>query len=93
MQGRGTSPPTIDARRRYPWTDVEDRFLAAAKRQRFSDKAIATALGRTPSGIHERARKLREAGVLLCHREEEIDLLERLLDEARSPEVHAEEAE
>jgi len=75
----------IDARHRYPWTEADERFLIAAKRARFGDKDIAHALKRTPTSVGEKARKLREAGVLLCHREEEIDLLERLMAEAQQP--------
>lgn len=81
----------IDTRHRYPWTPADERFLIRAKRERFSDKAIATVLKRTPESVGEKARKLREAGVLLCHREEELDTLERLLAEAQMPEVRGEE--
>lgn len=76
----------IDKRSRYPWTEADERFLIAAKRHRFCDKDIANILQRSPNSVGEKARKLRDAGVLLCHREEEIDLLERLLDEAKQPE-------
>lgn len=84
---------TLDTRHRYPWTEADERFLIAAKRERFPDKAIASVLGRTPQSVGEKARKLREAGVLLCHREEELDTLERLMAEAQMPEVHGEEEE
>lgn len=83
----------LDARRRYPWTDADERFLIAAKRERFADKDIAHVLQRTVTSIGEKARKLRESGILLCHREEEIDLLGRLLAEAKELELLGEEAE
>lgn len=81
----------LDTRHRYPWTDADERFLIRAKRERFCDKTIARFLGRTPHSVHMKARRLEEAGVLLCHREEELDTLERLLAEAQTPEVHGEE--
>lgn len=75
----------LDARHRYPWTEADERFLIAAKRNRFADKMIATFLGRTPVSVHAKLNRLREDGVLLCHREEEIDLLEKLLAESQKP--------
>jgi hypothetical protein len=75
----------LDARHRYPWTEADERFLIAAKRNRFADKMIATFLGRTPASVHVKLNRLREDGVLLCHREEEIDLLEKLLAESQKP--------
>lgn len=82
-----------DTRHRYPWSDADERFLIAAKRKRFAEKDIAFLLKRSTYSVHEKARKLKESGVLLCHREEELDLLERLLAEAQEPEVLGEEVE
>lgn len=83
----------IDTRNRYPWTAGDERFLIAAKRERFADKTIAYVLGRSHRAVAKKLGCLREAGVLLCQREEEIDLLQRLLDEARSPEMHPHETQ
>ena len=83
----------IDTRNRYPWTAEDERFLIAAKRERFGTKTIASFLERSPSAVANRLAEMREAGVLLCQREEEIDLLQRLLDEARSPELHPDETQ
>ncbi len=65
--------------------------MVAAKRQRFAHKDIAHALKRTQHSIDMRVRRLEEEGVLMRHRREELELLERLLAEARAPEMYRNE--
>ena len=68
---------------RYPWTESDERFVIQAKIHRFSHKDIAHVLQRTPGSVNQKIRKLQAEGVLQRHRKEEIELLNRLLEEAR----------
>jgi DNA-binding MarR family transcriptional regulator len=77
----------IDTRHRYPWTEADERFLIAAKRERFGHKDIAFALKRSPSSINMKVKRLEDEGILLRHRKEELALLEKLLAEARIPDA------
>lgn len=94
MAGVGTfTKPSTDLPRGYwRWQPEDDRKLVDLKKAGARHKAIARELGRTPSSVDHRTAYLRESGVLLCHREEEIDLLQRLLAEAQTAEVYGEEA-
>lgn len=83
---------TLD-RNRYPWTEADERFLIAAKRARFGEKDIAFVLKRSHTAVSSHVARLRESGVLLCHREEELDLLEKLLAEAMQGERYRGERE
>lgn len=73
----------IDARNRFPWDPDELAFLASAKAQRISHKAIARRLQRTPRAIDQK-------WALLKQRAEELELLGKVMAESLKPEMHPE---
>lgn len=66
----------LDARNRYPWTPEEEAFLRQEKHKRTPHKVISRELQRTPRAIDA------HWAILTRHREEELELLERVKAEA-----------
>lgn len=81
----------LDAHHRYPWTPQDERFLIAAKRERYDHKSIARTLRRTPRSIDQKVKRLEGAGILLRVRKEELKQLDKLLAEAIQPDPYPDE--
>jgi hypothetical protein len=69
---------------RYPWTEADEQFLINAKRQRFNCKDIAVVMQRSENAVFAKVRILQLEGVLMRHRKEEMELLDKLYAEART---------
>jgi predicted transcriptional regulator len=73
------------------WSLSEEVTIVKMRRENACAKMIARELGRTPESVGQHVHKMRQRAHITQHRLEEIALLERLLEEAASPEIHARE--
>lgn len=84
-------------RANWPFSPAEDMTVAQRRFRGDSAKAIASDLGRSPVSVHSRFRELRKklrrahGDVLQAHRQQELDLLRKLIAESRAPEVLGDE--
>ena len=72
----------MTAHNRFPWTPAEEATLVRHKRAGTRHKIIARELQRTPRAVDQHVARMREKGKLAMHRREEMELLERVEQEA-----------